>query len=444
MMRSPSAGSLLLLTPACLVSGGHVPAAFTVPARRAADANAGEPGSYYCDGSHYCKDGGACCPDMVNGGFGCAGSDKWANCKLFEREYCPGDQPVICGGNCCTKDQMCRKGQCEAKLVSGAMAFDSVAQRGLFTREQGPPLAWYPSGWSDGMLRTIEENLHNGVFAKQAAEWRSNPGDTSTGQCWVVGFPADIAQCNKPYDDACKGSAAAIVQDGPMTFYNKNPVLQPTNYDSMDWCNDDATQTQTYSHDYSYKETQTFEVTVSETTKITVGMASKTTMEESLIFETGKEEIDLSFQMEVDVTATAAQTTTKEKQWAVHNTVSVGPRSHVYSTCWLSVGTLTSPFDAKVKINSPIVWACNAPEKDYNTWVYPTDKALWQSFNLEKLMSSHFGFTQEDISAIFSAPLGGTFKGIVGQKVECKTHTVPLKPGESCNGMRHSNDTIVV
>jgi hypothetical protein len=273
--------------------------------------------------------------------------------------------------------------------------------------------------------------LHNQFLAMQARRWRT--GDLRAGQCFVVGFPADLARCSVPFDDGCRGSDATIVQDGPMTFYNSDPILSPVNYDSMDWCNDDETQSQSHEHTYTYTETQSFETTVSFTVKTTVGMESKTTFSESLIFESGSEEIDMSFSVEMDVTKSSTQTTTKEKQWSSKNTVRVGPRSHVYSTCWLSMATLESPFDARVRIHSPVVWACTSTEEGPNDWVYPDSPSLWQSFTLETFMEKSYGFSKDDLDATFSAKFGGTWKGIVGQRVQCNTHTVQLKPGEECH-----------
>lgn len=395
------------------------------------------PANWFCDDHVYCQGGGACCPDFAGGGFLCAGDDAFANCR-FDGAYCPGDAPIICGGGCCGLRAICRDGLCYPRTSSNGPAswlHPAAVRRPVltFAHVKGPPtLGWYPGNWDDGMLRTVEEGLHNQFLEMQAIEWRST--DPKPGQCFVIGFPADLAQCENPWDEGCQGSAATIIQDGDMIFYNKKPILTPTNMDTLSWCNDDPTQKQSYEHDYSYTETQSWEIEVSMGTKITVGMESKTTIEENLLVESGKEEMDFSFKMEVDLDMTKKQTTTKQKQWTVKNTVAVGPRSHVHSTCWLSVGTLDSPYDAKVKINSPIVWACTSPADGPLMYIVPEDRSLWQSFNMETVFKDEFGLSKEDLEGVFSAKIGGTWKGIVGQSVQCRTHTVALKPGEMCNG----------
>lgn len=401
------------------------------------------PSNWYCDDDVYCEDGGACCPDMVNGGFMCAGSDMWANCFLFEQSYCYGERPMICGDHCCYADEACRNGLCEAR-VSKALHAPMVPQlTSRFVRTIGPSLKWFPDNWGEGtMLRSIQEGLHNQFLVAIADEWR-NGFENRPGQCWVIGFPAELSQCNSPWDDGCKGSDATIVQDGDMTFYNTNPILKPVNEVTLSWCNADPTQTQTHKHTYAYTETQTHEVTVEMGIKATVGMESKTTFKGDMLFASAEEELTMKFELEVSTSISESQKFEVERKWDVENTVSVGPRSHVTSSCWLSTSELSSPFEAKVKINSPIVWGCSSPENDYNYYIYPVDKGLWQSFNLESLMADRYGFSKEDLSAIFSTEIGGTWTGIVGQRVQCVTNTIELKPGETC-GREHSNATLIV
>jgi hypothetical protein len=171
--------------------------------------------------------------------------------------------------------------------------------------------------------------------------------------------------------------------------------------------------------------------TVSTTTKVTTGVSSKSKISESFFFEKGSEEFDFSFSRELDVSKSNTQTTTTEKDWEQDLTVTVGPRSHVYSQCALSQGKIDSPYDLKVKLHTPIVWACVSPE-DSERYIFPSDPVYWQSFNIEQDMKDSFGFSSKDLEKIFSAKTGGTFQAIMGQKVVCKTHSVPLKTGESC------------
>merc|ERR1712045_20475 len=142
---------------------------------------------------------------------------------------------------------------------------------------------------------------------------------------------------------------------------------------------------------------------------------------------------DFSFSVELDVSTSSTQTTTTERDWEQDLTVEVGPRSHVYSLCSLAQGTIESPYDVKVRLHTPIVWACSGPEEGPNVYYEPVDQKYWQSFGIEQIMEDHFGFNTTDLDAIFSAKIGGTFKAVMGQKIVCKTHVVPLKAGESCS-----------
>lgn len=396
---------------------------------------------YYCDG--------ACCPDF-QGDFKCADGDFWANCFIHENLFCHGDAPVICGDDCCSPTQVCRDGQCfHRSSVSKADHVDALAsshQKMQLTQGK-PPLGWYPdiSNW-DGMLRSAHEGLHNMFLAVWANDRRVDEVNP-VGQCFVIGFPAQLGQCDMPWDDGCKGSAATIIQDGEMTLYNTDPITSLVGQDGLDWCNDDPNESQVQTYKFLYKETKTVSFTLSTTTKITTGVTSKTTLEENLVFEKGKEEFDFSFSVEVDTSVSRTQTTTKERDWEQDLTVTVGPRSHVYSQCALSQGRIDSPYDVKVKLHTPIVWACSGPPEDGPNWYwYPQHReTYWQSFHLEEMMENLYGFDHTDLEAIFSAKTGGTFKAVMGQKVVCTTHTVPLEAGESCHPpSSKSNSTSVL
>jgi hypothetical protein len=281
------------------------------------------------------------------------------------------------------------------------------------------------------MLRIAHEGLHNMFLAVQSDKWRSH-GPNHPGQCFVIGFPADLGECKKPFDAGCKGSAATIIQDGKMTLYNTDPIVTLVGQESLDWCNDDPHESQVQTYKYSYKEAREISVTQSKSVKVTAGVTAKMKFEEKLVVAKASQEFDFSFSTELDVSSSETQTTTTEKTWEEGLQVTVGPRSHVYSTCALSQGLIDSPYDLNVKLHTPIVWACTSPEGTPDTYIYPTDPTVWQSFNLERIMTSVFGFAQTDLDAIFSAKTGGTFKAVMGQKVVCNTHTEPLKEGESC------------
>lgn len=223
-----------------------------------------------------------------------------------------------------------------------------------------------------------------------------------------------------------------------MTLYNTDPVLSLVAQEKLDWCNDDPHEPQVQAYKYTYKETQTVSFTVGTMTKIGFGVKSKTTVAENLEIEKAGQELEFDFSAEVDVSTSHTQTTTTEKDWEQDLTVTVGPRSHVYSECALSQGLIDSPYDLKVKLHTPIVWACTLPEDGPTFHDYPEDPSYWQSFNIEQEMERSFGFNKTDLEKILSAKTGGTFKAVMGQKVVCNTHTVPMKDGESCKP-RNSN-----
>lgn len=404
----------------------------------------------YCDHHkhHYCDTGGACCPDF-HGKYFCT-DDLWANCFIYEKRACPGAAPIICGEDCCGPDFVCRNGQCEDRTLSDehhASALTSSAGFGKMQLTQStPPLGWKPdiSDWDDGMLRTAHEGLHNMFLAVQANSWR-NEGTFHPGQCYVIGFPADLGKCTNPWDDGCKGSAATIIQDGDMTLYNDDPILNLVGENTLDWCNDDYNpQGEIGTGKWVYTETQTVSFTQSKTTKVTKGRSDTTTVSENIEIEKGSEKYTFSFSMEVDTSESSTQTNTTKKTWEQDLTTNVGPRSHVYTKCALSQATIDCPYDMKVKLHTPIVWACTSPEEDADHYVYPLDSAYWQSFNIEKNMESQFGFDAADLEAIFSAKIGGTFKAVMGQKVVCSTHTVKLQPGESCPHRQNNGTSILV
>merc|ERR1719384_2114245 len=104
-------------------------------------------------------------------------------------------------------------------------------------------------------------------LAVQAHAWRERTSE-NPGQCFVIGFPAQLAQCNDPWDEGCKGSAATIIQDGEMTLYNTNPIVRLVGQERLDWCNDSPTETQEQTFKYMYTETKTVSFTLSITTGV--------------------------------------------------------------------------------------------------------------------------------------------------------------------------------
>jgi len=167
-------------------------------------------------------------------------------------------------------------------------------------------------------------------------------------------------------------------------------------------------------------------------------MKISTEFKEKFIVGEATEKFEVSFETEFGVTTTESQTQTEEKTWTSTQTVRVGPRRHVLSTCYLSTASFSIPFDGYVKIDSPVVWACQDAEHGPEWYYYPKDKDLWRSTGLESYLQS-IGFTQDDLTKQLSAPIGGVFEGVAGYKVECKTHTTLLEDGESCH-----NHAIVV
>lgn len=393
----------------------------------------------YCDNHkhHSCDEGSACCRDFIKGEYACA-SDQWSNCFMYEEKFCPGDSPIICGDHCCGVADVCRDGQCEARTTSNASVLTNAAGFGKMQLKQWtPPLGWYPdiSDWDDGMLRTAQEGLHNMFLAVQAWSWRST--GTQPGQCYVIGFPADLGKCTTPHDDGCKGSDATIIQDGEMTLYNTDPILNLVGQDKFQWCNDDYNQSQVQTAKYTYKETQTVSFTQSKTTKVTKGRKSTITVSENIEIEKDSDKYTFSFSTEVDTSSTSTQTNSTEKTWEEDLTTNVGPRSHVYTECALSQANIDSPYDMKVKLHTPIVWACTNPTKGPANYVHPGDPADWQSFNIEQRMEKEFGFSAADLEAIFSAKTGGNFKAVMGQRVVCSTHTEYLNDGDVCPHMQN-------
>lgn len=398
--------------------------------------------SWYCDDKQYCDGGTTCCPVLGNPStFTCApAGQRFNTCSMDGSVSCAEDYPIMCGSGCCKPEDVCRDGQCYVRsstdslnvTVPGAGSVD--AKRPVARAAAGPlvgQLGWFPNNWDDGMLNTVMTLLHEDFLAVQASEWRST--ENKPGNCWVVGFPSDLSKCptDQPWNDACKGSSATITQDGPYTFYNNNPVFAPTNYDHLDWCNDAHNATQSYSHEYSVTETQSYSTTLSSTIKATVGMSSETEAKVDIGVASGSEKFTLSASLETDFSSSSTQTKTTEKAWKASTQIQVKPRTHVYSSCWLQTGTFNSPFDGRVKINSPVTWACSSPLKDPNYWIYPTDSNYWTSQGIEQVMEGK-GFSKEDLQNVFGQKIGGTFTGIAGQKVQCSTHIEYLKDGESC------------
>lgn len=412
-----------------------------------------------CDSDHHC-DGGACCWNFDTGHWSCSPS-LWATCWMHEDNSCWDKYPINCNRHCCHYDDVCRLGsgtpghQCYARSTTGD---DHVyAQNGTadfvnskFTSGT-PPLGWIPdiSSFNAGMTKTASEGLHDSLLAVQAHAWRTDPrGGNGAGQCYVVGFPENLAHCNSPWDAGCKGNKATIAQDGEMTIYNQDPISAPVGEQMFEWCNDDYNEEQQQSATYSFTETQTISITQSATTKITDSDTSATELDANFVIAKGKETFTFAFTMELDVSLSSTQTKTQSRTWEQSVTVNVGPRSRSTTTCFLSQGKLDSPYDAKVKLNTPIVWACTCMEQanDPSCRLWPEDESLWQSSNLEQHMKSVFGFEQKDLDVIFSAKTGGNLKAIMGQKVSCSTHTEKLQDGESCSSTRGlmSNTTVLV
>lgn len=420
--------------------GAAKPVDVTLASKTSDEVSDPDP-TWFCDDSNYCDGGGACCPVVGGHTFNCAPAGKrFVTCSMDGSFYCDESFPIICGNICCEPDGVCRDGHCYARsstkslnvTVPGTASADASIS---FARAEGPPggqLGWYPNNWGDGMLNTVMKLLHEDFLAAVASEWRSMAN--KPGNCWVVGFPSDLSKCpqDKVWDDGCKGSSATITQDGEYTFYNNNPVFAPTNYDQVDWCNDDHNKTESYTHSYQVEETQSASTTLSSTIKATVGMSSKTEAKVDIGIASGSESFTMSASLETDFSSSSTQTKTTSKTWTSSTNVDVGPRSHVYSSCWLQTGTFNSPFDGRVKINSPVVWACSLPEKGRFWYLSPANSIFWTSQGIEQIMESDFGYAKEDLQNVFGQKIGGTFTGIAGQKVQCSTHTTYLKDGELC------------
>lgn len=396
--------------------------------------------SWYCDSSNYCDGGGTCCPVVGGSGFKCAPSgQRYVTCSMDGASYCGPSAPIVCGSYCCPANGVCRDGSCYFRTSSNSLndTMPGVASRRPkieFTKVVGPPdhLGWFPSNWGNGMLHTVMKGLHEDFLAVQAVEWRST--SPKPGNCWVVGFPSDLSNCdaNKPWDDGCKGSSATITQDGEYTFYNNNPTFAPTNYDRLDWCNDDKSQSQSYTHSYSVTESQSASTTLSSSVKATVGMSTTAEAKVDIGIASGSDSFTMHASLETDFSKSSTQTKSFSRAWSSQTSVVVGPRSHVYSTCWLQTGTFETPFDGRVKLNSPVVWACSSPETGPDDYLSPTDTSYWTSAGIEQVMEGHFGFAKSDLQDLFGQKIGGTFKAVAGQKVQCSTHTEYLKEGQSC------------
>lgn len=393
--------------------------------------------SWYCDDEYYCDDGATCCPKVATSGFLCAGTSQFNTCFMDASSWCEEDRPTICGEICCGLDQLCRDGACVQRAAvghPGKMGRMSRNFPGLAPRKLG----WFPSDW-DGMLANVEAKLHERVFPLIAAAWRSG-GAIQPSNCWVIGFPSSVSDCSidDPFEPTCKGtSSATLVQDGEYTFYNNNPTFDEINSHELDWCNDDYNSSQTNTHSYSTTTSDTYSQTITVGVKATVGMSTSTTAGVNIEVLKAEGTFEMHASLETDFSMASTQTHTKTKTWSETTDVEVGPRRHVYSTCAIQAGTFESPFDGRVKINSPVVWLCSEPLKGPDEYIFPTDySTMWSSAGIETYWKDEFGFAESDLQDVFGQKIGGVFKGVSGQKVTCSTHTVPLKEGESCKSRK--------